>query len=343
MKKLLALCLVFMLLLCLMCSCKSPEPPVSAEQSLPETSIAQQNPEPEQAYSITGGLYYKGKLYLRDDILKKMDRPSSSALIAFLPVFWIIDDFLYFETFESIDTETQQPCDAVLYRADLELNDITEIYKTKGELSNWFASDADPSSTFTFDKHTNLFYFLSWTSETSADLMSVDQSGKSERNYITIDTYNSGYYDGTGIHNINETDIIFQIDLRNSTSDSKILIQRYNKTTGKTSKQHSDEWLVRAHEKVSKDGEEYYFSDFDLCAKDAITSKEKIVANFSEYHLYEEEIGALRFANVCGIIGEKILIDIPNISQAGPARNSYALLTYNPATGEKETIYQNEK
>ena len=357
MKKIFAICLISLLLLC---SCKQTKPPEvsvehsqpSSEISSPEVSIAQSDPTLEQVYAVTGGYYYKDKVYLADDIYEKAKKYFRSDYQIMLGDFWIIDDSIFYSTLEleekETDEETQDYYDAVLYRTNLEFEKPTEIYKTKSDTFKWFASDAPPNSAFIFDRHENLFYFLNRQNETKLSLTSIDVTGQNEKSLATIDTTNALYsHIGTAqFAESDEKEITVFLRLSQEETGYDYQIQRYSKSTGKVEIENTNEYSSQKPKKVTKNGEEYLFYDFDLCAKNITSGEEKIIADFSEHLIVDKENGddngSGTYLSVQGINGKEIIIEVHRYGPV-PAYKLYALLTYNLETKEKKVIYQSNE
>jgi|GEM_PF-6118462 hypothetical protein len=318
MKKLLALCLISLLLLC---SCKTTAPSGS-----------------DEVFDVTGGLFYKGELYFKDNITEKAKKKLPS--IDVVGGLWIVNGSLYFDTFET-ENETQENYDISLYRADLKLNNITKIYSTKCQLPagyyaprEFFSPQSIAISEFIFDKHSNTFLCLSLQDEDNLALKSVDVNGQNEKTFTTIDR-----------SNLNNFAILFPVADETyvtivSEKRGECRSYKYNKTTGETIV--SDSFPATEPENTVFNDEEFLFAGLTLLADNLTTSVRRTVTDFEEIEIFEKE----QTGYVCGISDGRLLVNIAmkDYSEQGGSKNVLYYLYYvNPATGEKEIIYKSEE
>ena len=314
MKKLLALCFISLLFLC---ACKTTAPSGS-----------------DEVFTVTGGLFYKGNLYFKDNIIEKVKKKLPS--IDVVGGIWIVGGSLYFDAFEA-ENETQENYDISLYRADLKFNNVTKIYSTKCQLPagyyaprEFFSPQSIAISEFIFDKHSNTFLCLSLQDENNLAMKSIDINGQNEKIFTTVDR-----------STLNNFAVLFPVADETyvtivSEKRGEYRSYKYNKTTGETIV--SDNFPATEPENTVFNDEEFLFAGLTLLADNLTTSERRTVTDFEEIEIFEKE----QTGYVCGTSDGKLIVEIAmkDFSKQGGSKNVLYYLYYvNPATGEKETIY----
>ena len=284
---------------------------------------------------MTGGLFYNDNLYFKDDIYQKAQKQLTFDAIGGV---WIIDGSLYFGAFQLSD-QPQEYYDAVLYRADLQLKNITQIYKTTSNAYAGYYSLTEFSSyhdqaipEFTFDKYSNSFYILSPKDETNIALLSIDINGQNEKNHTTVPVPGQGAFIAN-IINIDETNVYFVLFENAGNYQS----QQYHKATGETTT--SDAMPAAESENIIHGGEEFLFAGLTLLADKIPTLERRTITEFDDL----QPDGKYLTGYLAGVKDGKLLVDIVISDYSGGKKTLYYLCFVDPATGEKETIYQREE